>query len=109
MSNANTRHNESVTEELSYTLEHEYDTKTPPSIAIVQAICALENIDPMTLPTEEGFILRDHIDPSALDALLGDSPGNGDTVVSFEIVHENTYAVDVSDDGHIVVRYGHVT
>ncbi|WP_440769520.1 HalOD1 output domain-containing protein [Natronorubrum sp. DTA28] len=83
---------------------HEYDAETPASTAVVHAICAVTNVDPHDAPTELGFVLYEHVDPGALDTLLGDGTGDGETVVSFEIAGEQTYAVDISDDGRIEVR-----
>lgn len=85
-------------------VEHEFDAETPPSIAVVRAISALEGIDPMNMPAEGGFVLSDHIDPAALDALLATGTGEGSTVVTFEITAERTYLVDLSDTGRIIVR-----
>lgn len=86
-------------------VQHEYDAETPPSIAVVQAVCALEDIDPMEMDSKTGFVLREHIDPTALDTLLADSTGEGTTVITFEIVADNTHLVDICDDGQIIVRH----
>ena len=101
--------NESVTRKLGSAetpdpIEHEYDAETPASTAVIHAICAVTNVDPLEAPTELGFVLYEHIDPGALDTLLGDGTGDGETVVSFDIAGEQTYTVDISDDGRIEVR-----
>ena len=85
-------------------IEHEYDAETPASMAVIHAICTVTNVDPLDAPTELGFVLYEHVDPGALDTLLGDGTGDGETVVSFEITGEQTYTVDISDDGRIEVR-----
>ncbi|WP_440765709.1 HalOD1 output domain-containing protein [Natronorubrum sp. DTA7] len=82
----------------------EYDAETPVSMAVVHAICAVTNVDPLEAPTELGFVLYDHVDPEAHDTLLGDGTGDGETVVSFDVAGEQTYTVDISDDGRIEVR-----
>ena len=49
-------------------IHHRFDwTKTSPSDAIIAVIAVIENVDPMQLD----FVLFDHIDPAALDALVG--------------------------------------
>ncbi|MFC4544532.1 HalOD1 output domain-containing protein [Halosolutus amylolyticus] len=83
---------------------YEYDAETPASIAVIHAICALTDVDPIDAPTELGFVLYEHVDPNALDTLLADGTGDGDVVVSFEVTNGYTYAVDVADDGRVVVR-----
>lgn len=85
-------------------IEHTYDAETPVSVAIVQAICALENVDPMTAGTDLGFTLFDHVDPAALEAIVGDGTGTGDVVVTFEIDH---YRIRVEDTGQLFVDYSH--
>ena len=90
----------------SHVLEREYGREKPASIALVESICAIENVDPTDLPTGSGFVLHDHVDPTALDSLVGDGTGDGTTVVSIEIVTEKTYAVDICDDGRIVIHHG---
>lgn len=104
MSEHETQLNDLLTVDSPRVVEYEYDGDTPASIAIVESICALENIDPMEMPADGGFVLHDSIDPTALDSILGDGTGDGDTVISFEIETENTYLVAVSDDGRIIVQ-----
>lgn len=83
-------------------LEHTYDEETPVSVAIVQAIAALENVDPVANPVDLGFTLYDYVDPSALEAVVGDGTGNGAVLVTFEI---DDYQVRVEDTGRLVVDY----
>lgn len=80
-------------------VEHSYDAETPASAAVIQAVCALENVDP-TAPTGVGFVLYDHVDPDALDTLLATGEGSGETVVEFEL---EGYAVRIEDTGRITV------
>ena len=86
------------------TVEYEFDAETPASIAVVQAICVLEDVDPLRAPTELGFVLHEHVDPDALDTLLADGSGTGETVLSFEISNGGTYAVEIVDTGRVTVR-----
>lgn len=88
-----------------HALEQEYDAETPASVATVQAICALEDIDPMQFPAEFGFVLRNHVDSTALDRMVADGTGDGNTVVSFEVTAESTYLVEVSNDGRIAIHH----
>ena len=83
-------------------IEHAYDAETPATIAIVRAICALENVDPMASPTDLGFTLYDHVDPSALEAVVGDGTGTGEVVITFEI---DDYRIRVEDTGRLFVDY----
>lgn len=105
MNDSETQLNDLITVDSPRIVEYEYGAETPASIAVVEGICALEDIDPMEMPADGGFVLHDAIDPTALDSVLGDGTGDGDTVVSFEIQTENTYLVAVSDDGRIIVQY----
>ncbi|WP_436347837.1 HalOD1 output domain-containing protein [Natronorubrum sp. FCH18a] len=88
----------------SDTIVHEYDAATPASIAVIHAICAVSDVDPIEAPTELGFVLHEHINPDALDTLLGDGTGDGETVITFKISNERPYTVDISDDGRIEVQ-----
>lgn len=85
-------------------IAYEYDAETPASIAVIHAICALTDVDPIDAPTELGFVLHDHVDPNALDTLLADGTGDGDVVLSFEVSNGHTYAVEIVDDGRILVQ-----
>ena len=80
------------------TFEQTYDEATPASIAIIQAICAIENVDPTEGPAELGFTLFDHVDPDALDTVLADGSGDGETVIELTI---DCYHVQVVDTGRI--------
>lgn len=49
-------------------IQHRFDwSSTSPSSAIIDAIAAIENVNPMDLD----FVLYRHIDPTALDTLVG--------------------------------------
>ncbi|MCU4925520.1 hypothetical protein OB905_05895 [Halobacteria archaeon AArc-dxtr1] len=87
----------------SVVIEHEYDAETPASIAVVQAICALEDVDPVEMTRELGITLYEQIDPEALDAMLADGTGTGEVVISFALVNSETYRVQVADTGTVVV------
>ncbi|MFC6719461.1 HalOD1 output domain-containing protein [Natrialbaceae archaeon GCM10025810] len=89
-------------------IEHEHDDETPASIAIIQAICALEDVDPMAVTSDLGIRLYDHVDPEALDRIVAAGSGRegddgGETVVSFELSNSKTYRVDVFDTGRLRV------
>lgn len=63
---------------------------TPPSHAVVEAVAALENVDPIRLPETFDISLSDHIDPEALDRLV---PGDSRIELSFTC---KAYAVHIS-------------
>lgn len=63
------------------TFKHTYDDETPPSIAIIQAICVAENIDPVDAPGDLGFTLYDHVDPEALDRIIKEDTTDTDVCV----------------------------
>ena len=89
----------------AHELEYTYDAEIPVSIAIVQAIAALRNVDPVANPVGLGFTLYDHVDPTALEAIVGDGTGSGDVVITLEI---DDYLVRVEDTGRLVVDYSNV-
>lgn len=60
-----------------------YDwSNTAPSIAVIDAIAALEDVEPIDLSKALDTILFDHVDPEALDTILAD---DGHVTVSFTI------------------------
>lgn len=72
--------------------------KSPPSIAIVSAIAALEDVP----PGELSFVLHDHVDGDALDRLLNDDR-EGPLEVRFRI---DDYEVCIGRDGTVVASFG---
>ena len=72
------------------------DETTPTSIAVVRAIAAVENVDPIDLD----FTLYEYVDPQALDQLTGRESAD-DTEVTFTA---NGYRVRVHDTGEITLR-----
>lgn len=85
-------------------IEHEYDDETPASIAVMQAICALENVDPVAASTDLGITLYDHVDPESLDTVLATGTTDGEIVISFELTDHRTYRVEVVDTGRITIH-----
>ncbi|MFC6718022.1 HalOD1 output domain-containing protein [Natrialbaceae archaeon GCM10025810] len=85
----------------SVVIEHEYSRETPASIAVIQAIGALEGVDPTAVTDELGISLYEHVDPEALDAILADGSGTGDVVISFLIAEGHTYRVEIEDTGTV--------
>ena len=82
-----------------YTFETEY-TGLPPSIAIVNAIAAIEGVS----SDDVEFTLYESLDPEALDTLFGYSAHmikrETDVVAEFEI---HDYTVEVTSDGTLTV------
>lgn len=85
-------------------VEHRYDAETPPSIAIVQAIAVLENIDPMASSTHIGIRLYDHVDPEALNRLVTTNGGVAAITVDLTLQEDHQYSVRIQDDGQLIVQ-----
>lgn len=74
-------------------IRQSYDwSETPPSIAVLRALAAIEDVPPTALHTEAGIRLYDTVDLEALDALL---THQSDVSVSFRV---GEYTVLVEDD-----------
>lgn len=82
-----------------HTFETEY-TGRPPSIAIVEAIAAIEEVS----PNDVGFTLYDSVDPEALDTLFDERADTTrretDVIAEF---HVSDYTVKVASDGALTV------
>ncbi|TKX56897.1 hypothetical protein EXE43_06770 [Halorubrum sp. SS5] len=70
-----------------------------PSLAVVEAIAELADVDPTELP-EEGVVLYDHVDPDALNALVA-GRSDGDVDVSLTVAG---YDVRVGPDSAVARR-----
>ncbi|MFC4542045.1 HalOD1 output domain-containing protein [Halosolutus amylolyticus] len=82
------------------TVQSHYDwSTTRPSHAIVDAVATVEDTTPIDLAHERGIALYDHVDPEALDAIVG---GDRDSTVSvtFDIDHVQ---VTIETSGRLVV------
>lgn len=84
-------------------IERTYTDETPPSIAIIHAIAAIENTDPRSLTEELGMTLYDHLDPEALDRLATDTTELTITV-GLHLNSEQEYAVQIDETGHLIVQ-----
>lgn len=76
---------------------YEWDEKTPPAVAIVEAVAATTGREPTNLPP-----LYEYVDGEALDTLLQSGSGSrpGDIEVTFR--YEGVQ-VSVRSDGSIVI------
>lgn len=75
-----------------------YDwSRTPPSYAVVDAVAALENVEPTDPSTSLGVTLFEHVDPEALDAIV---EGGDDVALSFAM---GDYAVRI-DGADLTIR-----
>lgn len=54
-------------------LDVRLDEETPPSIAVIRAVSAVEDVDPAALPGEQEFVLNDYVDADALDRIIADN------------------------------------
>lgn len=84
-------------------VEHSYDAATPPSLAIVQAVAVMEDVDPMN-SRDIGLRLYDHVDPEALDRLLGDPTGSASVSIDLDVENSPRYAVHLHENGRLVVQ-----
>lgn len=80
--------------------ERSHDETTPASIAVVYAIAAALDTDPVECATEHGLTLYDHIDPEALDSLMGDDRQGESVTVELTV---NDHLLRVSDRGCVRV------
>lgn len=83
-------------------IERAYDPDTAPTVAVLEAIAALEGTDATALHDEVGLVLYDHLDPQALDALF--TSGSTAASVSVALEADETYAVTVAPDRVAVAR-----
>lgn len=81
-------------------LEYEYEGETPVSVAVVQAIATVEEIDPTTVSTRFDRTLFDCIDPSGFNALVTEGVDAIDLVVEFTVFG---YRVQVEDETRILI------
>jgi hypothetical protein len=70
-----------------------------PSLAVVEAIAELADVDPTDLP-EEGVVLYDHVDPDALNELAA---GRSDADVDISLTVAG-YEVRVGPDSAVARR-----
>lgn len=64
-------------------IQQSYDwSERSPSVAVLEAIAAIENVHPTDLHTDPGIRLHDDVDLEALDALV---THDGDISVSFTV------------------------
>ncbi|WP_306059841.1 HalOD1 output domain-containing protein [Natronococcus wangiae] len=88
------------------TVEHEYDSRVSPHVAVIDALASLENIEPTAVDTELGIVLYDYIDPAALNSLVTSGTETNDVEISFEIDSDETYSVTITADRVTVARDG---
>lgn len=69
---------------------YEYTAEQPASLSVVEALAALEGVE----PTELNFTLYDHIQPQALDTLTRKDP----VAVTFTV---DQYTVHIDDSGTV--------
>ena len=85
-------------------IEREYAPDTAPTVAVLEAIAALEDTDATALGDEFGLVLYDHLDPQALDALFASDSAAASVAVEFEA--DATYTATVTPDRVTVARDG---
>ncbi|MFC4437891.1 MULTISPECIES: HalOD1 output domain-containing protein [Natrialbaceae] len=71
---------------------------TKPSIAVINALATVKNVDPAELTTECGITLYDYVDPEALDVLVRNQRSE-QAIVSFAI---DRYQIRFESDELIV-------
>lgn len=88
----------SADSEILYRARHDRERDGPISETIVEALAAVENVE----PNELGARLYDSLDPEALDCLYGTAAERSERLqVTFTVAG---YEVVVSDDGDFLVR-----
>lgn len=80
--------------------ERTHDESTPASTAVVYAISAALDTDPIACSTDHGFTLYDHVDPEALDTLVSDDRDEGTVTVELAL---NDHLLRVTDTGCVRV------
>lgn len=85
-------------------VENLSDTAVAPSIAIVEAIAGIEDIDPVDSQSELGIRLYDYLDPTALDQIIRSDGGSETVTIDLTIENANQYSVQVQDSGRLVVE-----
>lgn len=71
-------------------------SRTPPSQAVIDAVAALENVDPIRLPEQLDTTFSHHVEPEALDRPVhGDSRMVSFTYEAYEI-HITEHLLHVS-------------
>ena len=76
-----------------------YNNSGSASIAVVEAVCDIEGVEPVDAPNTIGFTLSDHVDPEALDRVLDGDSGN----VTVELTIEG-HRIRITDTGRISVE-----
>lgn len=82
----------------SVRVTHSRDGRSP-SLAVVEGIADLADVNPNQLAEEADIVLYDHVNPDALNALVADNPGV-EVSLSFTV---GAYDVYVGPD-EVVVR-----
>ncbi|SIS13593.1 HalOD1 output domain-containing protein [Natronorubrum thiooxidans] len=86
---------------MSCIVQNTFDDETPASVAIVETICTIKNIDPAKSMAELDSVLYDHIDPVALDNIVGSRTSTEPIRIEFEF---DEYHIRVTNAGRIFVR-----
>lgn len=85
-------------------VESQYGEDVPPSIAIVRSIAVIEDVDPIDSPADLGLTLHDHVDPEALDQLVGGATSSTSISIDFTLDSDQQYAVQIRDSGVLIVE-----
>lgn len=75
----------------------EFDSETPPSVAILRTIAVLEDVDPRNIHQSLGITLNDHINPEALDQLVDTPDGTSGVSIELTIRQDRQYYVQIRD------------
>jgi len=84
-------------------VQNTFDKETPASVAVIETICTIEDIDPAESASELDSILYDHVDPIALDKMVSSDTSSGTIRINFEF---EAYEICVTNNGRIFVRIG---
>ncbi|WP_254524068.1 HalOD1 output domain-containing protein [Natrinema caseinilyticum] len=80
--------------------ERTYDEMTPASTAVVYALAAALETDPIDCSTEHGITLYDYVDPEALDRLVTDDRSDSTVTVDVPV---DEYVLRITNTGCVRV------
>ena len=101
MSDSGPEKDDGTTGSTTFHLRRAYNwSDTAPSLAAVEALASIENVEPTELVTELEVTLYDYVDPNALDTLVQNGDSNSVTI-TFDV---DSYRFQFEGDELIVTE-----